>query len=122
MLKSKGKIVSGNYHVYSFTHWPWYPALPPEDQASSESESGDIALGHSSSNPKGPTRSQPAIKINDIKAGTLTFYDRDVDITMDKDLERRGLQPHGVIEDFWSKDQTQPKSQSSQFQGMFPDT
>ena len=95
--------MSGNYHVYSFTHWPWYPALPPEDQASSESESGDIALGHSSSNPKGPTRSQPAIKINDIKAGTLTFYDRDVDITMDKDLERRGLQPHGVIEDFGQK-------------------
>jgi hypothetical protein len=60
-------------------------------------------------------------KIDDIEAGTLTFYDKDVDLTMAKDLEKRGIGIPEQIEDLWPKEQEMPsRTQSSQFQGISP--
>jgi len=68
---------------------------------------------------KKPTRGQPAIQIDDIQVEALQYHDEDVDITMGKDLEKRGIKPSTQMENFWPKDQeAQSKAQPSQFHGM----
>jgi hypothetical protein len=90
----------------------------PKDQTSSESELEDMEPLEPPRNKK-PTRGQPSIQIDDIQAEVLNFHDGDVDITMGKDLEKRGIKPSSHMEDFWPQAQIQQsEAKPSQFHGM----
>jgi len=96
------------------------PSDSSSDQTSTSESEHEGTKGPKYPNSKRPIRRQLPVQIEDIEPGALEFYDKDVDVTIAKDLEKRGLDIHGQIEELWPKDhEIPPGPQSSQFQGIF---